>query len=142
MKFRFVFCFFLITTCVVAESIPTKRIVAITDSILISKVGEHLRPYFELSNEGSHYNYLSNSKKINSEHFLDKKRIKKNFTEVWILYKFNYTKIEGMKSGIWVKLDANLLLMEEPNLNSVPDFLIQDLPSTFISKKQAKALSV
>ena len=138
MKFRSFLCLFLISTCAIAGSIPTKKIVAITDSIMISKVGEHLRPYFEVSNEGSHYNYLSNNKKLISELILDKKKIKKNFTEVWILYKFNYTRIEGVKAGIWIKLDQNLQLIEEPNTNAVPNFLIEELPSNFISKQQAR----
>lgn len=138
MKFRLVLFCFLLSTCITARSIPTQKVIAVTDSILISKVGEHLRPYFEVSNEGSHYNYLSSNKKINSELIFDKKRIKKNFTEVWILYKFNYTKINGVKAGIWVKLDQNLQLIEEPNLNGVPNFLIEELPSNFIGKQKAK----
>ncbi len=141
MNYRFFLLCFLLATFAASGSIPTQKVIAVTDSILISKVGAHLHSYFEISNEGSHYNYLSNKNKVISELFLDKKKIKKNFHEIWVLYQFNYTKIEGMKSGIWIKLDANLQLLEEPNLKSIPDFLIQDLPSEFISKNQAKAIA-
>ena len=141
MKYRFFLLCLLLFTGIASGSIPTQKVIAVTDSILVSKVGEHLRCYFEISKEGSHYNYLSSNKKSIAELFVDKKKIKKNFHEIWVLYQFNYTKIEGMKSGIWIKLDGNLQLLEEPNLKSVPDFLIHDLPSTFITKKLAKEIA-
>ncbi len=47
-----------------------------------------------------------------------------------------------MKSGIWIKLDANLELLEEPNLNAIPDFLIKDEPSNFITKQKAKEIAI
>lgn len=85
---------------------------------------------------------MSSKKKIGTEQFLTKKRINKNVLEIWILYHFNYTKSDGIKSGIWIKLDSNLQLIEEPNLNSVPDFLIQNNPINFISKNAAKEMAL
>lgn len=124
-----------------AITIKTNTVIAITDSILISRVGEHLFPYFEISNEGTHYNYLASNKKLVSELLINKRKITKKFNEIWVLYQFNYTKIEGLKSGIWIKLDANLQLLEEPNLNAVPNFLIHDEPSNFITKHKAKEIA-
>ncbi len=140
MRSKILLLCLVVSTVVSARGIPTSKIIAITDSILDSKVGTHLFPYFEVSKEGSHYNYVSNNKKMISELILDKRNIKKDFNEIWILYQFNYNKIEGMKSGIWIKLNANLQLLEEPNLNSVPNFLINELPCNFISKQKAKEI--
>ena len=125
-----------------ATNINIERIVTVADSILVSKVGEHLKSYFEISETGTHYKYLGSNKKVGTEQFLNKKKITKNAFEIWILYHFNYTKIDGMKSGIWIKLDADLQLIEEPNLNSVPAFLINDSPINFISKAAAKEMAM
>lgn len=127
---------------IVAANIDTNQILRVSDSILVSKVGDHLIEYFEKSDVGTHYTYLSSKKKIGTEQFLTKKRINKNILEIWILYHFNYTKIDGIKSGIWIKLDSNLQLIEEPNFNSVPDFLIQNNPINFISKNAAKEMAL
>lgn len=141
---RFICLFFCLnfSSVVLASNINTDRIVFVADSILVSKVGAHLKEYFEISEVGTHYKYLVSNNKIATDQFLSKKRISKNVLEIWILYHFNYTKIEGIKSGIWLKFDANLQLIEEPNLNSVPEFLIQDSPITFISKNEAKAMAM
>jgi len=141
---RFIYLLFCLSfyTSVSAININTAKICSVSDSILVSKVGEHLKEYFEISKVGTHYKYLVSNNKIATDQFLSKKRINKNVLEIWILYHFNYTKIEGIKSGIWLKLDANLQLIEEPNLNSVPDFLIHDSPITFISKNEAKAMAM
>ncbi len=125
-----------------ATNIKTEQIVTVADSILFSKVGEHLKPYFEISETGTHYKYFVSNKRIETEQFLTRKRITKNVFEIWVLYHFNYTKIDGMKSGIWIKLNPELQLIEEPNLNSVPAFLINDSPINFISKTAAKELAM
>lgn len=125
-----------------AGSITTSRIIAVSDSILTAKVGEHLMPYFEISDTGTHYKYWVTDKKINTEQFLSKKRITKNVAEIWVMYHFNYTKIDGIRSGIWIKLDGNLQLLEEPNLSAVPEFLIQDSPMNFISKNAAREMAI
>lgn len=119
-----------------AGSIHTTAITRVSDSILASKVGDHLMPYFQISADGSHYNYLSNGKRLIAEPFLSKKKITKAVFDIWVLYQFNYTKINGMKAGFWIKLDGNLKLKEEPILNCVPQFLIDDKPSTFLPQKQ------
>ena len=141
---RFIYFLFCLSfyTSVLAVNINTAKICSVSDSILVSKVGAHLKEYFEISKVGTHYKYLVSNNKIATEQFLSKKRINKNVLEIWILYHFNYTKIEGIKSGIWLKLDAKLQLIEEPNLNSVPDFLIHDAPINFISKNEAKAMAM
>lgn len=141
---RFICLFFCLnfSSVVLGSNINTERIVFVADSILVSKVGAHLKEYFEISKVGTHYKYLVSNNKIATDQFLSKKRITKNVIEIWVLYHFNYTKIEGIKSGIWLKLDANLQLIEEPNLNSVPAFLILDSPIDFISKNEAKAMAM
>lgn len=141
MKSKILLFCHLISLGVAARSIPTSRIIAVTDSILDSKVGTHLMPYFEVSIEGSHYNYIANNKKMRSEFILDKRTIKKNFYEIWISYQFNYSKIDGVKSRIWIKLNDCLELSEEPNLNSVPTFLINEISCNFISKQEAREIA-
>ncbi len=142
MRFIYILFCLSIASSALAINIKTDRIVFVSDSILVSRVGEHLKEYFEISETGTHYKYLISNNKIATDQFLSKKRITKNVFEIWVLYHFNYTKIEGIKSGIWLKLNANLQLIEEPNLNSVPDFLIHDSPITFISKNEAKAMAI
>ncbi|WP_309641591.1 PepSY domain-containing protein [Flavobacterium sp.] len=142
MRYLYLLFCFGFCTSVLATNINTAQIIHVSDSILVSRVGEHLKEYFEISDTGTHYKYLISKNKIAIDQFLTKKKITKNIVEIWILYHFNYTKIEGMKSGIWVKLDGNLQLIEEPNLNSVPDFLIHDSPINFISKNDAKAMAI
>lgn len=142
MRFIYFIICFTFYSSVFAKNISTDKVITVADSILVSKVGENLKKYFELSTDGSHYKYLVSNKRMETEQFLDLKKIKKDVTEIWVLYHFNYTKIEGMKAGIWIKLDSNLQLIEEPNLNMVPEFLINTTAPSFISKKDAKAIAL
>ncbi len=142
MRFIYLIICFTLSSSIFAKNISTDRVITVSDSILVSKVGENLKKYFELSSDGSHYKYLVANKRMETEHFLDQKKIKKDITEIWVLYHFNYTKIEGMKAGIWIKLDENLQLIEEPNFNIVPEFLINTTAPSFISRKDAKAIAL
>lgn len=142
MRFLIVLFYLGCFTSAAASNISTDRIIAVSDSILVSRVGEHLKEYFEISDTGSHFKYWASLKKVATDQFLTKKRITKNVIEIWVMYHFNYTKIDGIRSGIWIKLDENLQLIEEPNLSCVPDFLIHDGPMNFISKKDAREMAL
>lgn len=124
-----------------SKTINTNKIISVSDSILVSKVGEELKKYFVISDEGSHYKYFVTKNKISTESLLSRKKINDDFTEIWILYYFNYSEIKGMKSGIWMKLNNKLELIEPLNLNSVPNFLIKKEPSTFLPVSSAKQIA-
>ena len=119
-----------------AQRIETKNIFHISDSILISHIGQNIKKYFEVS-QGSYYKYPSKTGK-----FLDKKYLKKGTEEIYVLYSFKYKEIEGVNGGVWVVLDKNLNLKWIGDLNFIPDFLRTNNQPNFISINTAKEIAV
>ncbi|MES2543782.1 MAG: hypothetical protein V4548_02775 [Bacteroidota bacterium] len=132
MKNLFLIIYLIFYSSLFAQDLHTTKVLSISDSILFSKVDIKLKKYFKVS-EGSYYKY-SVSNKSKTRKFLSRNKLKKTTIEIWVLYSFNYTEIDGIISGVWVKLDKNLKLIEPLNLNFIPDFIINNKKSNFIEK--------
>ncbi len=128
----------IISISVCAQKIQTDKVLEVSDSILISNTNEELFKYYEVS-VGSYYKYQKN-KHITTGKFLSKKTLKSKIIEIWVLYHFNYSKIEGIRGGTWIKLDNKLKLIDSIELEYIPDFLWKGEPCNFISKEKAQEL--
>lgn len=116
----------------VASSQQTKQVIERSDSILKSLVGERLSGYFSLS-QGSYYTFNKRNGSIRTGGILNRKKLPRAFTALNFLYHFNYPAIKGVRGGIWLKLNKNFTLSETVNFDFIPDFLIEDTASNFIS---------
>jgi len=121
------------------QRILTKQAITIADSILKSEIGERLFKHFKIS-EGSFHTYEGQSRKRTGK-FLSKKRLPKSFTSLKFLYHFNYPDIKGVSGGLWIVLDKNFELNNELDFEFIPEFLIQNKESNFISADSALSLA-
>jgi len=132
--------FFLSFQTIYAQNITSKRVFEVTDSIVLSIIqNKELFQYFSVT-ENSYYEYKTNinSNKIKKSPLLNKKTLKRNTTEIWVQYYFNYPKIEGVRGWHWITLNNKLeFITSNINFSFVPFFLIKNQPSYFISKKEA-----
>jgi hypothetical protein len=138
---KIIMLFLIITFCfssnIYSQNILTKKLISISDSIVVSNIGERLKKYCEIS-VGSYYNYKTIKGRITTGKFLTKKKLKKNITEAWVLYLFNYSEIKGIRGGFWVKLNDRLQLIEPLQTNFIPSFLWKNEPSNFITIEKAR----
>lgn len=118
-----------------AQKIDSEKVLQVSDSIILSKTNEVIFKHFQ-SGGGSYYKYRKGNK-VFTKSFSSKKRIEAKTEEIWILYHFYFSEIEGIRGNTWVKLDGDLKLIEEINLDFIPEFLWNNNPSNFISKQDA-----
>src|SRR5687768_1562712 len=124
-----------------AQRLKTKRVLQISDSILLTNTNEVLFTHFRIS-EGSYYRYQKRKRYSAAGKFLSKKDLKRKTTEIWMLYHFNHPEINGVTNGTWVKLDNNLRLVDTVALDFIPDFLWKNEPANFIAKQEALRLAL
>lgn len=123
-----------------AQRLKTKRILQISDSILLANTNEMLFTHFKIS-VGSYYRYQKNKRYSSAGKFLSKKKLKRRTMEIWVLYHFNHPEIDGVTNGTWIKLDINLGLIDTIALDFIPDFLWKNEPADFIAKREAVTLA-
>ena len=122
------------------QKLETKEVIRVSDSILKSVVGENLFNHFDIS-EGSYYKYKKKSTHNTYGKFLSKKNLRKNVIEIWVLYHFEHEKLEGARSGLWIKLNENLKLIEPLAINFIPTFLQNNSESNFINNSKAEEIA-
>ena len=127
------FCFFCILS-VNAQRIETQEIIRISDSILLANTNGRIFDCFQIS-VGSYYKYQSKNRLAIGK-FLEKRKLKSNVKEIWVLYSF-MCREEGVRGGVWVKLDNNLKLIEPLDLDFIPKFVWENRPSDFMTKQKA-----
>ena len=120
----------------IAQTTTTKEAIAIGDSILKSKIGDRLFQYFSLS-DGTYYTYDTKHQRQGTGKFLSKKKLPKSFATLNLLYHFNYPQIKGVKGGLWLILDKNLNPTDTLSFDFIPQFLIDNISSQFISTGKA-----
>ncbi len=138
MRNKCILLFLLIPLALFSQRIKTLEVVKTSDSILQTKVGERIFKCFKIS-EGSYYKFKNSSTYESYGKFLSKKALKKNTTEIWVLYSF---RSDDLIAGLWVKLDSELKLIEDLELNFIPEFLKNDKPSNFITYQNAKQIAI
>lgn len=139
MKFKILFIFLIFPFIMFSQKIKTENIIKASNSILTLEVGQNLFKYFTVS-EGSYYKYRTNNNHETTEKFLSKKGLHKNVTEIWILYHFECEELQNARSGLWVKLNEKLNLIEPLKIEFIPNFLKNNLPSNFITNENAEKI--
>ncbi len=123
-----------------SQPITTKGAVAITDSILKTKVGTQLYQYFSISN-GTYYTYVDRHKRQMTGKFLGNKKLPKSYTTLNLLYHFDYPEIKGVRGELWLIVDKDFKLVDTLNFDFIPSFLTQNKTPDFISIDSALAIS-
>ena len=123
-----------------AQTTMTKEAITISDSILRSKVGDTLFQYFSLS-EGTYYTYLTKHQRQETGKFLSKRKLPKSFTTLNLLYHFDYPQIKGVRGGLWLILDKDFNLTDTLNFDFIPQFVIDNTSSQFISEDTALGIA-
>jgi hypothetical protein len=124
----------------IAQTTTTKEAIAIGDSIVKSKIGNRLFQYFSLS-EGTYYTYDIKHQSQRTGKFLNKRKLPKSFATLNLLYHFDYPQIKGVKGGLWLILDKDFKLADTLNFDFIPQFVIKNKPSQFISEDTALAIA-
>lgn len=120
----------------IAQTTTTKEVIAIGDSILKSKIGGRLFQYFSLS-EGTYYTYVTKHQRQGTGKFLSKRKLPKSFATFNLLYHFTYPQLKGVKGGLWLILDKNLNQIDTVSFDFIPQFVIDNTSSQFISTDTA-----
>lgn len=124
----------------IAQTTTTKEAIAIGDSILKSKIGDRLFQYFNLS-EGTYYTYDINHQRQWTGKLLNKRKLPKSFATLNLLYHFDFPQIKGVKGGLWLILDKDFKLTDTLNFDYIPQFVIENRSSQFISGDTALAIA-
>jgi len=141
MKHTIIYIFFLLPFFVCSQKLETKEVIRVSDSILKVAVGENLFSYFKIS-EGSYYKYKKSNNHENYGKFISEKRLRKNVSEIWVLYHFEHEQLQDARSGLWIKLNQELKLIEPLSINFIPEFLKNNLDSNFISNSKAEEIAI
>ena len=124
-----------------AQRLETERILETTDSLIEANTNVDLVKYFEVS-VGSYYKYEKKNNYISTAKFLSKKKLKNNTTEIWVLYHFKNSSIDGIRGATWIKLNPDLTLKEPIDLSFIPKFMWENKECDFISKKDALQIGI
>lgn len=139
MKLKTLIAFVLFPFVMFSQKIKRENIIKNADSILTLEVGQNLFKYFKIS-EGSYYKYRRNNNNETTEKFLSKKVLHKNVTEIWVLYHFECEELQNARSGLWLKFNEKLNLIEPLKIEFIPHFLKNNLPSNFLSNENAESI--
>ena len=123
-----------------SQTAKTKQAVALTDSILKTKVGDRLFQYFSLS-YGTYYTYVDGHKRQVTGKFLGNKKLPKSYTTLNLLYHFDYPEIKGVRGGLWLIVDKDFKLIDTLDFSFIPSFLTQNKTSNFISVDTALTIA-
>ncbi|WP_146035287.1 hypothetical protein [Formosa algae] len=119
----------------------TEEIIDLSAKYLREVVGEDLLKYFKPTENISYYKLPANRFGFENTKKLKKnRRIRKNWTKIWVFWNFNYPKVNGVRSGLWVKLNKQLELNEPIELDYIPKFVWEKRASDFISINKVKLI--
>ena len=139
MKLKILIAFLIFPFVMFSQKIKTENIIKTADSILTLEVGQNLFKYFTIS-EGAYYKYRTNNNYETTGKFLSKKVLHKNVTEIWVIYHFQCEQLQNAKSGLWLKFNEKLNLIEPLKIEFIPDFLKNNLPSNFLTNENAESI--
>ena len=131
----------LLTLGLNAQRLRTEKIIDLSENYLREAVGQDLLNYFEPTENISYYKLPANKFGFENTKKLKKHgRIRKNWTKIWVFWNFNYSEVNGVRSGLWIKLNKKLELIEPIELDYIPKFVWEKRPSDFISVEKAKLI--
>lgn len=120
----------------------TSEVIHVSENYLREVVGERLIVFFNFSDpNGSFYKLEKNKYGYQPTKSLSlNKKLNRNYTEIWVHWHFSFPEIKGVSSGLWVKLDKDLKLLEPLEFDFIPDFLWNNQTSDFIGIEKAKEI--
>jgi len=142
LKYLQILLFLLFNSCfsLNAQRLKTQNVLKAADSLLSENTNAEIFQLF--SGYTGSYQKFKKGKFLNHMGFVNKKKLNRNVEEIWVLYHFNYSKIDGLRNGTWVKMDKNLKLIEPIDLSFIPQFLWENKESNFISKEEAFKIGI
>lgn len=72
---------------------------------------------------------------------MNKRKLPKSFATLNLLYHFDYPQIKGVKGGLWLILDKDFKLTDTLNFDYIPQIVIENRSSQFISGDTALAIA-
>lgn len=127
-----------ISSGIKAQRLNTEKIINLSEKYLLDAVGENLFQYFKLTENISYYKLPANRFGFENSKLLKKNsRIRKNWTAIFVFWHFDYPKVDGVRSGVWIKINKQLELLEPMDLDFIPKFVWGNKASDFISSEQA-----
>jgi len=121
-----------------AQRLKTEEIINLSEKYLLDAVGENLFQYCKPTDDISYYKLPANRFGFENSKLLKKnRRIRKNWTSIIVFWHFDYPKVDGVRSGVWVKINKQLELHEPIELDFIPEFVWKNNPSDFITKERA-----
>lgn len=139
MKLKILIVYLVFPFVMFSQKINTENIIKTADSILTLEVGQNLFKHFTIS-EGSYYKYRSNNNYETTGKFLSEKVLHKNVTEIWVLYHFQCEELQNARSGLWLKFNEKLNLIEPLKIKFIPDFLKNNLSSNLLTNENAESI--
>jgi|19_taG_2_1085344.scaffolds.fasta_scaffold12391_2 hypothetical protein len=121
-----------------AQRLKTEEIKDLSEKYLREAIGEDLFQYFEPTENISYYKLPANRFGFENSKLLKKdRRIRKNWTSILVFWHFSYPKVDGIRSGVWVKINKQLELYEPIELNFIPKFVWEKRACDFITIEEA-----
>ena len=117
-----------------AQRLKTEEIKDLSEKYLREAVGKDLFQYFEPTENISYYKLPANRFGFENSKLLKKnRRIRKNWTSILVFWHFNYPEVDGIRSGVWVKINKQLELYEPIEQNFIPKFVLEKRACDFIT---------
>jgi len=121
-----------------AQRLKTQDIIDLSEKYLIEAVGQGLFEYFKPTENISYYKLPANRFGFENSKLLKKnRRIRKNWTSILVFWHFNYPEVDGIRSGVWVKINKQLELYEPIELDFIPKFVWEKRTCDFITIEEA-----
>ena len=134
-----ILCFFLMSYSTIgwAQHIKILDLLQIGDSVLHSTIGSSYVPYYSLDST-SYYQYSNWLKKEKNHSFADN-TTKGKFIRASLRYTISYPEIRELSSTLFVLINNDLSV--EKFTSDIPDFILENKPSTFITKDDVIVIS-
>ncbi|PTX61926.1 hypothetical protein C8N46_10323 [Kordia periserrulae] len=134
---------FLFTIEIHAQRLKTEDILDLSEKYLIESVGKDLFTYFKPTENISYYLLPANRLGYKKSKLLKKNhRIRKNWIGILVFWHFDYPKVEGVRSGVWVKISKQQKLYEPIELDFIPKFVWEKRDCDFITVQQAIEIGI
>lgn len=134
----------LISLISIAQKYETDLVISTAKSFLKDAVGPELINYFELDTN-SYYEYKNFWGKTKWEEILHGKKTKGDFVNGhhirFTLKHPDFLFAPETYRNIYVKLDSTLNLIEEINLETLPNFLLRDTTSNWLTPNQIDSVA-
>lgn len=130
------FTFFLVYSSS-SQVYENRFLISIADSTLKEEVGERLFSYFQYD-KNSNYQFQTKPGKDKWAKIKRKGATKGIFKFAAFKYNFQHPDFnyESVDKTIYVRLDSSLQLVDEPNIDFIPDFIKNNKPSNWLPEER------